>query len=333
LLFLLGVRNDWNLFMNDVNPFYKPAWADDRPVLDRPRILVVDDEPVNVQALYQIFGKDSEVFMAISGRQALEVCRQKYPDLILMDVVMPDMDGIAACKALKAEAATRDIPVIFVTSHNSAEEEALGLEVGAVDFISKPINPAVVRARVKTHLTLKYQSDVLRRMVSSDGLTGIPNRRLFDERMDVEWRASRRSMTPLSVMMIDVDYFKNYNDHYGHLEGDNCLKMVASSLLESGWRGRDLVARYGGEEFVCLMSETDMEGGMCKAEILRKHIESMAIPHAGSSVSDVITVSIGVATVIPGDDITSDELIRLADEQLYKAKLGGRNRVCGVPPL
>jgi diguanylate cyclase (GGDEF)-like protein len=134
-------------------------------------------------------------------------------------------------------------------------------------------------------------------------------------------------------MMIDVDYFKNYNDHYGHLEGDNCLKVVASSLLESGWRGRDLVARYGGEEFVCLMSETDMEGGMCKAEILREHIESMAIPHEGSSVSDVITVSIGVATVIPGDDITSDELIRLADEQLYKAKLEGRNRVCGVPPL
>jgi len=315
--------------MTEINPLFSSEWMPDALFPARPRLLIVDDQPVNLQVLYQIFGKDSDVFMATSGQQALEVCRQKSPDLILLDVVMPDMDGIAVCKQLKADPETQNIPVIFVTSQDSPEEETQGLEVGAVDFITKPVNPAVVRARVKTHLTLKVQADALRTLASIDGLTGIPNRRLFDERMAAEWRACRRTNTSLSVIMIDVDHFKKYNDRYGHLEGDNCLKQVAKILRDGNWRGRDLVARYGGEEFVCLMPETDLIGAKSKAESLRRQLEDLALPHDASANAAYVTISVGVATIVPLDENDVAVLLGAADEQLYKAKQGGRNRVEG----
>lgn len=296
---------------------------------ERPKLLIVDDQPVNIQVLYQVFSASCEVFMATSGQQALEVCRQKAPDLTLLDVVMPDMDGIAVCRKLKSEPETSDVPVIFVTSQDSPEEETLGLEVGAVDFITKPVNPAVVKARVKTHLMLKIQADALRQLASVDGLTGIANRRIFDERLLAEWRACRRTEKPLSVIMIDVDHFKKYNDHYGHLEGDACLKMVAQALKEHEWRGRDVVSRYGGEEFVCLMPEADLEAALAKAEAIRNRVYELAMPHAASGNADRVTISVGVACTIPNGD-ESKELLSAADEQLYKAKEGGRNRVEGV---
>ncbi|WP_269620661.1 diguanylate cyclase [Zhongshania sp. BJYM1] len=296
---------------------------------DRPKLLVVDDQPVNIQVLYQVFSESCDVFMATSGKQALEVCRQKNPDLILLDVVMPDMDGIEVCKALKSAPETRDIPVIFVTSQDSPEEETLGLEVGAVDFITKPVNPAVVKARVKTHLMLKIQTDALRELASVDGLTGIPNRRRFDERLQTEWRACRRTELPLSLIMIDVDHFKKYNDHYGHLEGDACLKMVAHALRGDQWRARDIASRYGGEEFVCLMPETSLEDALTKAEAIRERVFALAVPHATSQNADRVTISVGVACTIPGEG-EPDSLLSVADEQLYKAKEGGRNRVEGI---
>ncbi|WP_373087360.1 diguanylate cyclase [Zhongshania sp.] len=316
--------------MSELKHALTPGLYSGTLVSERPRLLVVDDQPVNIQALYQVFAEDSEVFMATSGQQAIDVCRQKQPDLILLDVLMPDMDGIAVCKILKADAETQNIPIIFVTSQDSPEEETRGLEVGAVDFITKPVNPAVVRARVKTHLTLKMQSDALRALASIDGLTRIPNRRFFDERLDAEWRACRRGGNSLSVIMIDVDHFKKYNDHYGHLEGDNCLKRVASALAESNWRGRDLAARYGGEEFVCLMPETDLAGAMNKAESLRLQIENLAMPHSQSANADMVTISVGVATIVPSERESEDVLLGAADEQLYKAKQTGRNRVAGT---
>lgn len=297
--------------------------------LGRPKLLVVDDQPVNIQVLYQVFGESCDVFMATSGKQALEVCHLKKPDLILLDVVMPDMDGIEVCKALKSVPETRDIPVIFVTSQDSPEEETLGLEVGAVDFITKPVNPAVVKARVKTHLTLKIQADALRELASVDGLTGIPNRRRFDERLQVEWRACRRTELPLSIIMIDVDHFKKYNDHYGHLEGDLCLKIVAQALRGDQWRPRDIASRYGGEEFICLMPEASLEDALSKAESIRKRVFELAVPHAASQNADRVTISVGVACTIPDED-EPDSLLSVADEQLYKAKEGGRNRVEGL---
>ena len=315
--------------MSELNPLFTSEWIPKDIFPERPRLLIVDDQPVNIQALYQIFAKDSEVFMATNGQQAIDVCRQKMPDLILLDVLMPEMDGITVCAILKADPETQNIPIIFVTSQESPEEETRGLEVGAVDFITKPVNPAVVRARVRTHLTLKVQSDALRALASIDGLTGIPNRRLFDERLDVEWRAACRAERSLAVIMIDVDHFKKYNDHYGHLEGDTCLKRVASSLLENGWRARDMAARYGGEEFVCLMPETDLVGAMAKAESLRARVEALGIDHAQSANAECVTISVGVATMTPTDDSSATDLLGAADEQLYEAKQSGRNRVQG----
>jgi diguanylate cyclase (GGDEF)-like protein len=302
-----------------------------------PRLLVVDDQPINIQALYQVFSPDHQVFMATSGPQALQVCRDKQPDLVLLDVVMPGMDGYEVCAQLKADSALRDIPVIFVTAHNDEAAETHGLDVGAVDFISKPINPRVVRARVKTHVTLKQQSDLMRQMVFIDGLTGVFNRRYFDERLASEWRRAQRNKSPLSLIMIDVDFFKRYNDRYGHQAGDDCLRQVAAALRAQLKRPGDIVARYGGEEFACLLTETDLPGTVEVARKLEQAVRDLRIAHAVSDVAEVVTTSLGAATRYP--DMPSDwaSLLALADEQLYAAKSSGRGRACamrvGVGPM
>ncbi|MDX1506349.1 MAG: diguanylate cyclase [Spongiibacter sp.] len=312
--------------MVEPDPFGSMDWAESL-VPKRPKLLVVDDQTVNIQALYQIFGADHEVFMATSGSQAIKVCLDKKPDLILLDVIMPEMDGIAVCEELQKNSDTRSIPVIFVTSQESPEEESRGLEVGAVDFISKPVNPAVVRARVRTHLTLKAQADALRVMASRDGLTGIPNRRYFDERLAAEWRSAKRGSQPLSLILIDVDHFKAYNDHYGHVEGDTCLRRVAKALKLSVGRGRDIVARYGGEEFVCLLPETDLAGAEEMAEKLRSAVADLEISHKSSPVGNTVTISLGAATIVPTSLTGPETLLVRTDELLYKAKESGRNRV------
>lgn len=294
-----------------------------------PRLLVVDDQPVNIQALYEIFHRDHEVFMATSGQQALEMCQSNPPDLILLDVIMPEMGGLEVCKLLKQESETRDIPIIFVTAMNSTEDETSGLEAGAVDFITKPVNPVVVRARVHTHLTLKHQTDLLRSMVFIDGLTGVANRRRFDEYFKMDWNRCRRYKMPLALYMIDVDHFKKYNDLYGHRQGDVCLQKVASILAEQ-MRSYDLVARYGGEEFVCILSRIDFASATLKAKKVVNALFELAIPHAASETAQVVTISLGVAVTIPDDSQNENDLIAAADAQLYRAKESGRNRVCSV---
>ena len=302
--------------------------ASEAPV--RPRLLVVDDQPANIQALYQTFAADHQVFMATSGEQALAVCADKQPDLVLLDVVMPGMDGHEVCRRLKADEATRDIPVIFVTAHSDEAAEARGLDLGAVDFISKPINPKIVRARVKTHLTLKAQSDLLRRWVYIDGLTGVHNRRHFDERLASDWSRAVRSGEPLSVILLDVDYFKLYNDRYGHQAGDDCLRRVAAVLKASVKRPGDLIARYGGEEFVCLLPDTDLAGAIAVAEHLGQQVFAQQIEHAASTVAPYITVSLGVCSRSNNATGTAQLLLQGADAQLYVAKSRGRHQACGI---
>jgi diguanylate cyclase (GGDEF)-like protein len=303
-------------------------------LLDRPGrlpcLLVVDDQPVNIQALYRIFGLDHRVLMATSGAKALDVCKDDPPDLILLDVVMPEMDGHEVCARLKADEATRDIPVIFVTSHTDADEETRGLELGAVDFIAKPVNPAVVRARVRTHLTLKAHSDLLRQMVFIDGLTGVANRRCFDERLGIEWRRAARGASPLALLMLDVDHFKRFNDRYGHQAGDDCLRRVASIIKGGLLRPGDLVARYGGEEFACILPGTDLDGALAVAAGIEQGVRGLRIEHADSDVSDTVTISIGVSATVPDRDADPACLLALADAQLYCAKHGGRGRACGA---
>ncbi|GAB1369554.1 hypothetical protein MASR1M42_21060 [Azonexus hydrophilus] len=295
---------------------------------ERPRLLVVDDQPINIQTLYQIFHADHEIFMATSGDQALAFCRDNIPpDLILLDVVMPGMDGIEVCRRLKSDPALADIPVIFVTARSDPADEAGALAAGGVDFIAKPVNPAVVRARVKTHLTLKAQTDLLHSLVFIDGLTGVANRRRFDEALQIEWRRCRRSNTPLTLLMIDIDHFKRYNDYYGHQTGDACLQKVAASLRAGLKRAQDLVARYGGEEFVCLMPECDHPASQNKAEELRAAVVALGIPHADSPTANCVTLSIGVAVMQPNGENAPEALIAAADAALYEAKRNGRNRV------
>ncbi len=295
-----------------------------------PSLLVVDDQPVNIQALYRIFAPDHRVLMATSGAKALALCAEDPPDLVLLDVVMPEMDGHEVCARLKADEATRNIPVIFVTSHTNAEEETKGLELGAIDFIAKPVNPAVVRARVKTHLTLKVQSDLLRQMVFIDGLTGVANRRCFDERLQTEWRRAARDGSALALLMLDVDHFKRFNDRYGHQAGDDCLRRVACAIKGGLLRPGDLVARYGGEEFACILPGTDFEGALAVGAGIEHIVRGLRIEHADSDVSDTVTVSIGVATSLPDRDADPARLLALADAQLYRAKHSGRGHACGA---
>lgn len=295
-----------------------------------PCILVVDDQPINIQALYRIFAPDHRVLMATNGAKALALCKDDPPDLILLDVVMPEMDGHEVCERLKAVEVTRNIPVIFVTSHTDAAEETRGLELGAVDFIAKPVNPAVVRARVKTQLTLKAQTDLLRQMVFIDGLTGVANRRCFDERLGTEWRRAARTSSPLALLMLDVDHFKRYNDRYGHQSGDDCLRQVASAIRSGLLRPGDLVARYGGEEFACILPGTDFDGALAVGTGIETRVRGLQIEHADSEVCDAVTVSIGVAMCLPQPDGDPARLLALADAQLYRAKHSGRGRACGA---
>ena len=293
---------------------------------ERPRILVVDDQPTNIQTLYQVLKGEYDVAMATDGSQAIELCQRRPPDLVLLDVVMPGIDGFEVCRRLKTDPATRDVPVIFVTARDSTEDETLGLEVGAVDFIAKPVNPPVVRARVRTHVALKRQAVLLRSMAFNDGLTGVANRRWFDERLQVEWLRCRRNKLPLSLILLDLDHFKAYNDRYGHQSGDDCLRAVAGAMKSRLGRPADLLARYGGEEFVCLLPETPIEGARAKAEDLGRAVLELNLPHADSSTAPVVTISRGVATAAPALDGTQNDLLQRADEKLYAAKRAGRNR-------
>ena len=302
-------------------------------LLDTPaskaRLLVVDDQRIHIQVMHQIFAGQYQIFMATNGEQALALCRHNPPDLVLLDIVMPGMDGFEVCAALKADAATRDIPVIFITGHTDAAQETRGLEVGAVDFISKPLTPAVLRARVKTQLTLKLQADLLRKLVFLDGLTGVFNRRYFDQQLAIEVARCARAQSALAVIMVDVDYFKRFNDRYGHQAGDDCLRQVASSLKSSLRRPADLVARYGGEEFACILPETPFDMAMEIARELENQVRLKAITHSDSDAAPVVTISLGVAGRTGTAPASATDLLALADAQLYKAKHAGRARVCG----
>lgn len=296
----------------------------------RPKLLVVDDQALNILVLRQTFSTDHEIYMATTGEQALAVCALQHPDLVLLDVDMPGMNGYEVCERLKASPDTHDIPVIFVTAHIDEASETRGLDAGAVDFISKPINPRIVRARVRAHLTLKEQSDLLRKWVYIDGLTGVCNRRHFDERLLSEWALAARKSSALSLILLDVDLFKRYNDRYGHQAGDDCLCRVAAAIKACLNRPTDQIARYGGEEFVCLLPDTNLSGALQVAEKLRAQVFALQIEHSASPATPFVTISLGVCSKPETVRSTAAELLRQADVQLYKAKESGRNQSSGA---
>ncbi len=292
----------------------------------KPLLLLVDDQASNLQLLQEMFKGDYQVSMAGSGREALEFCRTAKPDLILLDILMPEMDGYAVCQQLKSDALTKDVPVIFLTAHNDPLEAARALDVGGVDFISKPFLVRVVQARVRTHLSLKYQADRWRTLALVDGLTGVGNRRHFDATVQAEWRRCARTAQPLSLIMVDVDLFKSFNDHYGHQAGDACLQSIASVLKSAFSRSYDMVARYGGEEFVCILPDTPLEGAERKAIELESAVRALGIAHEKSAVAQVVTISLGVAVANPVKGEDCADLVAAADAQLYRAKQAGRGR-------
>lgn len=296
----------------------------------KPRVLAVDDQPMHLQVLHELFRDDYQLFVATSGPRALEICRDHAPDLVLLDGVMPGMDGYEVCARLKGQASTRDIPIIFLTAQSDPAEETRALELGAVDFIVKPVNPAVVRARVKTHITLKRQGDSLRQLAFLDGLTGVYNRRYFDQQLPIEAGRARRTAAPLSVMMIDVDCFKAYNDHYGHLCGDDALRLVARCLARCLRRPADLVARYGGEEFACVLPETPFDAALALAGEMERQVRALSIPHAHGTAAGCVTISIGLATREGAQSVDPLDLLAMADAQVYEAKKAGRATVRGT---
>ncbi len=296
----------------------------------RPKILIVDDQASNILVLREIFRESCDIIMATDGQQALMLSATQLPDLVLLDVVMEGTDGHEVCRQMKESPLTQHIPIIFVTANRDELDEVKGFELGAVDFITKPINPTIVRARVITHLTLKLQSDLLRRSAFTDGLTGVSNRRKFDEMLEQCWRQSDRNGTPLSLIMIDVDYFKLYNDRYGHQAGDHCLKSIAQSLSGLIRRPFDLLARYGGEEFVCILPHTDISGAVNVAETMKDAVDALEMEHLSSDIGQKVTISLGVASTVATPTGTADTFLREADNQLYIAKKSGRHQVAAA---
>ncbi|MES2318343.1 MAG: diguanylate cyclase [Pseudomonadota bacterium] len=299
------------------------SWTD---IAKKGRILIVDDAMENIQILHHALQDEHDVLFAMNGVKALHIAQNQLPDVILLDAVMPDMDGYAVCAALRASAMTRDIPIIFVTALKTPEDETRALGAGAADFISKPVNAAVVRARVRTQLTVKRQSDALRELTLTDSLTGVANRRAFDEALDAEWRRCARAEVPISLIMVDIDHFKNFNDAYGHQEGDVCLQQAGAAMRRAAMRPQDLVARYGGEEFAILLPHLDITGAEAVANKVLEEIAGMGIAHVRSSASPWVTVSMGVTSLTPSDRDDPGILVKTADALLYEAKAGGRNR-------
>lgn len=290
-----------------------------------PSILVVDDTKQNRDLLTELLRHEYRVILAKNGVQALERAQALQPDLILLDVLMPDMNGLQVIQHLKNDDRTRHIPVIFISALDAPGDEERGLDLGAVDYIRKPFHPSIVRKRVRNHLLSVHHRHLLEQLAMIDSLTEIANRRRYDESLDAEWRRCGRLGQPLSLAIIDVDHFKAYNDHLGHAAGDQALRQLARALKGFIRRPGDLVARYGGEEFVILLPGTDHAAGCAIGNEIQKGIEALQLPHPASPVGAVVTVSLGGMTMHPSGGQATPELFCAADQALYAAKAAGRN--------
>lgn len=298
---------------------------------NRPVILVIDDEPANIEIVTAVLEDDYDICFALSAEQAIPIAHEARPDLILMDVMMPGMDGYQLCRIFKADPALAEIPVIFATALGDDEAEIRGLAVGAIDYVTKPIRPAALQRRVRNHVQMKQMRDQLADQALRDPLTGLANRRMLERRLQAELLRQARDGGQVAVMMMDIDHFKGFNDSYGHPEGDRCLHAVASAVAGSLRRAGDLCARYGGEEFACILPGTDLDGAVHMAEVIRAAVQGLAIPHRASLVADVVTLSIGVAAGRSEVGITDQTWLTAADRMLYRSKLAGRNRVSAQP--
>jgi len=290
------------------------------------RILIVDDDTSNLMELASILKSDYKIYAVKDGESALEKANEVLPDLILLDIIMPDMNGFEVLNELRTSEKTKEIPVIFITGISDSEDEIKGLAAGAVDYMRKPLNEGIVKLKVQQQIQLLNQFRKIEHLRMVDQLTNLPNKRNFMMRLNDEWDRASRDYTPISVLIVDIDHFKKYNETYGHQQGDTALQSVAVMLIKALKRPGDFAARWGDEEFIILLPNTDVRGAAGVADSVREHAEELEIPVADGSKSK-ITVSIGVNTRIQGQLSTIDEFISWADMALYTAKSKGRNRV------
>jgi diguanylate cyclase (GGDEF)-like protein len=306
-------------------------------------ILLVDDDPGTIQLLQHILGDSANLRFATRGADALRLARESVPDLVLLDAEMPGMSGSELCAAMKAEPSLADVPVIIVTSHSEAAREVASLEMGAVDFIAKPLKASLVLARVRAQLRAKHRSDDLRGAAANDTLTGLANRRSFDDALDREWRRGRRSGDPISLLMIEVDHFAQYNELYGPAHGNRCLRSIGDALVRvASRRGPDLVARHGAETFAVLLPQTARGGAKRVAHFVLDTVDALALTHTRSPTAPYVTVSVGissydgqsqcwvrrsaVARIVdePRSRVSSCDLVTAADRALESAQHAGR---------
>jgi len=303
----------------------------ERPVAQkedgRHTVLIVEDVPSSAMAVAQALEEHYAIRLALDGESALGMAMtDDPPDLILVDVEMPGIDGFEVCRRLKADDRTRNLPVIFVTGRGSEDDEALGLSLGAIDFIHKPISPALLRARVRNHLLMKQQADWLRSASRTDPLTGLANRRFAVEQLEREWRRSLRSGDHFAVVMVDIDNFKLFNDTAGHLAGDDCLIAIAAAIAGNAREKIDVISRWGGEEFLLVLPDADLAGAGIVAQRMIDNVRALHWPHPDPDI-DFVTVSAGGTAAIAQSDSSWNELVSRADTALYRAKAAGRDRI------
>lgn len=292
----------------------------------KPTILVVDDMTTTLLLIHDLLKDTYEVKIAKSGTKALEILESPNDiDLILLDIEMPEINGYDVCKRIKNNETIKNIPIIFITGRTSQEDEEYGLNLGAIDYITKPFNKAIVKLRIKNYLDLKIKNDMLEKLSMYDGLTNIRNRRFFDETFEKTFSEIKRDKKSLAVLMIDIDFFKPYNDNYGHGQGDETLRKVAKALEKTIKRASDFVARYGGEEFVILLKDIKKDGVEAVANNLLNAVRELKITHEFSKIENYVTISIGASFYNSNSDVTKLELLLKADETLYNVKNSGRN--------
>jgi diguanylate cyclase (GGDEF)-like protein len=310
-------------------------------------IMLVDDEPGNLMVLSNLLRNSYDLRVANSGEKALSLINQgKIPDLILLDIIMPELDGYEFCELIKGKSETKDIPIIFISSMDQPGNEEKGLKMGAVDYITKPFVPSIVQSRVDTHIKLiNSMREVKRLYIESiemnrkleeanqklielshlDELIKIPNRREFNKRIRMEYQKSVIENKLISLIVIDIDFFKTYNDKYGHIKGDKALYKIGQEIQNTLDSCRYLAARYGGEEFVVILPDTDKNKALEISEKIRRNVENLKIMHEFSNISDYLTVSLGVLTARPNNFDTLEKFIDETDKLLYVAKSKGKN--------
>lgn len=327
----------------------KPNIDDSNNVADHPIVLLIDDQIMVAEGIRRMLEEepDIEYHYCSDPALAIKMATEIKPTLILQDLIMPNIDGYTLVRSFRQNAVTANIPIIVLSTREDPKDKSIAFENGANDYLVKLPDKielvARIRAHTKAYLTqlerdeafrklgelqieLQKSNTELQKLTCQDGLTGIANRRRFDDFIRKECLRSAREGTPISLVLIDIDYFKLYNDNYGHLKGDECLQKVAETLEKAVQRPADIVARYGGEEFAVVLPNTNAQGAVKAADALRHAIESLELPHAYSPLCNIVTISMGIACKVASEKGSPADLIEMADEALYEAKNAGRNQ-------